>query len=278
MSLMSKLLTTILLSTSLFAATNAEVESFLQKSIGKNPNISELSIKVVDRQPLKDLKGWDAFTISLSAKVKQGAETRSVSQRMIYFGNGDVITPDLTNIKTGINLKDTISPKFKPEFYASQNLIYGNANAKHKVAIFSDPLCPFCRKFVPEAINYMKQYPETFAVYYYHFPLARLHPAAVTLAKAALVAEHQGRKDIVLKMYTVEIDAHEKDEQKILNAFNKKINTNVNVKDVHSKAVETQVAFDNNVITSMMVSGTPTIFFDGQKDQSKNKFRQVKVK
>ena len=278
MSLTSKLLATILLSSSLFAATSTEVESFLLKSIGKNPNISELSIKVVDKQMLKDHKGWDAFTVSLNAKVKQGTQTRPVSQRMIYFANGDVITPDLTDIKTGKNLKESIAPKFKAEFYSPQNLIYGNANAKHKVAIFSDPLCPFCRKFVPEAINYMKKYPETFAIYYYHFPLARIHPAAVALTKAALVAEHQGRKDVVLNMYTVEIDAHEKDEQKIINAFNKKLNTRVTVKNINSKAVVEQVDFDNNVITTMMVSGTPTIFFDGKKDQSKKKYLQVEVK
>ena len=187
-------------------------------------------------------------------------------------------TPELTDMKTGQNLKDTIVPDFKAEFYAPQNHIYGNADAKHKVAIFSDPLCPFCRKFVPEAINYMKQYPETFAVYYYHFPLARIHPAAVALTKAAIVAEHQGRKDVVLKMYTVNIDAHETNEQKIIDAFNKHLNTSVKLKDIHTKAVEKQVKFDEEVITSMMVNGTPTIFFDGKKDASKDKFRQVKVK
>jgi len=275
---MSKLSATILLSSSLFAATSAQVESFLQKSIGKNPNVSNLSIKVVDQQPLKELKGWDAFTVQLSATVKQGAQSRPITQRMVYFGNGDIITPDLTNMKTGQNLKDSIAPKFKAEFYTPQNLIYGNANAKHKVAIFSDPLCPFCRKFVPEAVNYMKQYPETFAVYYYHLPLESLHPAAVALTKAALVVEHQGRKNTVLDMYTVEIDAHEKSEQKILDAFNKKLGTKVTLKDIHSKSVEAQAAFDKNVVSAMMVAGTPTIFFDGKKDQSKKKYKQVKVK
>ena len=89
MSLMSKLSATILLSASLFAASNTQVESFLQKSISKNPNVSDLTIKVVDKQPLKQLKGWEAFTVSLNAKVKQGNDVRPITQRMIYFANGD---------------------------------------------------------------------------------------------------------------------------------------------------------------------------------------------
>ncbi|OQX56939.1 MAG: disulfide bond formation protein DsbA [Helicobacteraceae bacterium 4484_230] len=278
MSLMLKLFTTILLSTSLFAASSSDIESFLKKRIGKNPNITELNIKVVDKQPLEQLKGWEAFTVSLSAKIKRGGNVQSVKQRMIYFASGSIITSELTDMKSGQELKDAIVPDFKPEFYSPMNLIYGNADAKHKVAIFSDPLCPFCRKFVPEAINYMKQYPETFAIYYYHFPLARIHPAAVTLTKAAIVAEHQGRKDVVLNMYKVNISAGERDEKKILDAFNKTLNTNVTVKDIHSKDVENTVAFDEDVIASMMVGGTPTIFFDGKKDASKKKFREVKVK
>jgi protein-disulfide isomerase len=71
-----------------------------------------------------------------------------------------------------------IAPEFKSEFYKKSNLISGDENSKHKVAIFSDPLCPFCKKFVPQAMEYMKKYPKEFALYYYHLPLATLHPAA----------------------------------------------------------------------------------------------------
>jgi len=275
--LMLKLSATLFLSSSLFAASNAEVASFLQKNIGKNPNISDLKIEIVDKQPMREMKTWDAFVVQLSAKIKQGKETKSVSQRMIYFASGDFITSDLTNMKTSKSLKERVTPEFKAEFYAPKNLIYGNANAKHKVAIFSDPLCPYCRNFVPGAIEYMKKYPKTFAIYYYHFPLERIHPASVALTRAALVAEHHGRKDIVLNMYKVAIDAHEKNEQKIVDAFNKALGTKITVAELHSKAVEEQVKFDNNVITTMMVVGTPTIFFDGIKDKSKKKYKTIKV-
>jgi protein-disulfide isomerase len=275
---MLKLSAIALLGSSLFAASSSEVEAFLKKQIGANPSIKTLDVKVVDKKALKSPKGWDAMVINLKATVKQGKSERPISQRMVYFVSGDYLTSDLTNIKTGEQLKNSIAPDFKAEFYKKSNLISGNENAEHKVAIFSDPLCPFCRNFVPKALEYMKKYPSKFAVYYYHLPLESLHPASVTLTKAAVAAELEGRQGVVLDMYKVQIDAREKDEQKILDAFNKKLGTKITIKDIHSAKVKEHTSFDMNVVQTMMVNGTPTMFFDGKKDASKAKFRAVKVK
>jgi len=279
MSLMSKLSATMLISVSLFAASNSEVENFLKNNLSRNPAITSLNVKVVERAPVEGLKGWDSFIVALDAKVKQGKKEREIKQRVIYFANDKVITGELTDLKTGASLRDSVAPKFKSEYYKKANLIYGNANAAHKVAVFSDPLCPFCRKYVPEAIEYMKKYPETFAVYYYHFPLERLHPAAPTLARAAIAAELQGRKDVCLQLYKVpETITREKDEQKILDAFNQAVNTNLKVADLHTPAVDAQVKSDESIVETLMVGGTPTVYFDGVKDGNKNRYKEVKVK
>ena len=278
MSLMSKLSAIALISSAVFAATNAEVETFLKKQIGANPSIKSLDITVIDRKPVEAPKGWDALIVNIDAKVKQGKNERKINQKMIYFTNGDFIADNLTNIKTGEMLRNSIAPEFKPEFYTKANLIYGDANAKHKVAIFSDPLCPFCRSFVPKALEYLKKYPKEFAVYYYHFPLEALHPASVTLTKAAIAASLKGRKNVELDMYKININAREKDDKKILEVFNKAMDTNITEADINSPIVQAHVKHDMEVISSLMVAGTPTFYFDGKKDASKKKFRQVKVK
>ncbi len=279
MSLMSKLSTTILLSSlSLFGASNSEVVNFLTKQIGANKNVSNLQISVSNRAPVKELKGWDSVIVSLKANVKQGAQSRDIEQQMIYFVKGDFITKEFNSIKTGAALSASVAPGFEKSYYTKANLIYGNVNAKHKVAIFSDPLCPFCRRFVPEAISYMKKYPNDFAIYYYHFPLPALHPASVTLTKAAIATEHKGIKAKILDLYNVNINARETDEQKILDAYNKATGTNITVLDIHAPAVEKQFKFDKSIASKVMVQGTPTIFFDGVKDASKNKYKEVKVK
>lgn len=279
MSLMSKLSATMLISASLFAATNSEVETFLKNRLSKNPAITSLDVKVIERSPIKELKGWDSFIVSLKAEVKQGDKARQIAQRAIYFANDSVITSELTVLKTGVNLSDSTTPKFKEAYYKKENLVFGNANAEHKVAIFSDPLCPFCRNYVPGALDYMKKYPKTFAVYYYHLPLERLHPAAPTLTRAAIAAELQGKKEVLFSLYKVPTSiTRESNEQKILDAFNKAANTKLKISDLHTSEVDAQVKSDSDLVTKLMVSGTPTVFFDGEKDSGKQRYKEVGVK
>ena len=278
MSLMLKLLTIIaLLSSSLLAVTSNEVMiKFLEKSFNKNPNIVSLKINIVDKIAMEKMKGWDAFIVSLNATVKAKPKNRKISQKMIWFSNGEIITQDFINMKTGKSLKDLVSPLLKPEHYKKENLIYGNVNAKHKVAIFSDPLCPFCRTFVPKAINEMKKQPNKYAVYYYHFALPALHPAAMALTKAAIAAELKGVKDVVLRFYKVDVNSRERDVKKILAAFNKTMKTDIKPADIKSKTVLEHYNNDLKTASDAMVQGTPTMFFDGKIDKTRSKYRKVK--
>jgi len=278
MLLMPKLSATLLLCASLFGATDAEVITFLKKGIGSNPNISNLDVDISGKQNVSGMSGWQAYFVTIEADVKQGAENRHINQNGTYFVNGDTLAPELVNLKTGERYNDTIAPQFSSTYYTKSNLVSGEANAAHKVAIFSDPLCPFCRRFVPEALSYMAKYPKSFAVYYYHFPLSQLHPSAVALTKAAIFAEQSGIDNVTLKMYQVDIDPNEKDEQKIVDAFNKTFKTKMSVTDLRRPSVIKQFEFDQKAVRTMTVNGTPTVFFDGVKDTKKTKYKDVKVK
>ncbi|WP_245541263.1 DsbA family protein [Sulfurimonas hongkongensis] len=270
------LLSTLIVSSCLEANTNADMEAFLKKSFSANPNILKLDVKVHKKIKLDQVDGWSAFIVNVDANVKDKQGSRDINQKMIWFSNGTTISPDLIDLKTGKSLKDSVSPSFESSHYKKQNLIYGNADATHRVAIFSDPLCPFCRDFVPKAIEYMKKSPKKFALYYYHFPLESLHPAALTLVKAATAAELKGEKDVVLKLYKVEVDARERDESKILAAFNKSLKTNITLQDIKSKSVVQHYTSDMKIASELMVNGTPTVFFDDKIDKTKAKYQKVK--
>ncbi|MDQ7045809.1 MAG: thioredoxin domain-containing protein [Sulfurimonas sp.] len=274
---MLKLLATALLLSSVLAAnTDKEVRDFLKESFSNNPAIVELDVEISQRMKVPTMKGWDALIIVVNATVKAKPKNRKVKQKMIWFTDGKVITKELTNIKTGESLKDLVSPTFKDSYYKKENLIYGNADATHKIAIFSDPLCPFCGTFVPKIIKEMKKQPNKFAVYYYHFPLPALHPAAVELSLAAIAAELQGKKDVVLSMYNVNLDAKERNVVKILKAFNKTMHTNIKPSDLQSREVQEHFANDLKIADAVMVQGTPTMFLNGVQDKSKRKWEKVK--
>ncbi len=277
MSLMLKLLsTTLLLSSFVYANTTGEkIADFLEDKFSENPKLKSVDVKVDDVIPLKQLPKWNAYIVDVTAVLKRKANQR-IHEKMIWFSNGQMITKDLTDIYTGESLANSVKPKVKEEHYAQSNLIYGNVNVKHKVVIFSDPLCPFCREFVPEAIKNMKKEPQKFAVYYYHFPLVRLHPASVTLVKAAIAAERKGIKDVILKLYKVKINPREKDAQKALNAFNKIEGTNITLEDINKPEIAKQLKHDQNVASDLMVGGTPTVYLDGAIDRTKKKYLKVK--
>lgn len=277
MSLMLKLLSaTLLLSSFVYASTTSDkVESFLDDKFAENPRLKSVEVKVSDIVALKQLKGWNAYIVDVKASLKN-KPNKTIKQKMIWFSNGTIITKELLDMHSGDNLTDTVKPSFKASYYQKTNLIYGNENAEHKVAIFSDPLCPFCREYVPGALKYMKKYPNKFAVYYYHFPLERLHPASVNLVKAAVAAELKGNKDVVAKLYNVQINPREKDTVKILAAFNKAEGTNIAPKDLSSMAVLKQVNYDFDIANNVMVGGTPTVYFDGKIDITKKKYLKVK--
>jgi len=277
MLLMLKLLSmTLLLSSFVYASTASEkIEDFLEDKFSENPRLKSVDVEVEEVRALKQLPKWNAYIVDVQAVLKNKSK-QLIKQKMIWFSNGEMITKDLTNINTGESLVEQVKPKVKPKYYGKSNLIYGNADAKHKVVIFSDPLCPFCRGFVPGAIKNMKKEPQKFAIYYYHFPLARIHPASVTLVKAAVVAEHKGTKDVILKLYNVKINPREKNAQKILDAFNKAEGTHIALKDINTPAVIKQLNHDKAVANDLMVGGTPTVYLDGSVDNTKKKYLKVK--
>ncbi len=281
---MLKLLMSIALLSSLFiahASANTQatrVLSFLKQRIGDNPKISNLKIKILSHRLLKNPKGWTAYAVVFHADTKIGKQKKSVSQRSVYFAKNGMLTTEFIDMKTGQKINDLITPKFKKAYYTKSNLLYGHADAKYKVAIFSDPLCPFCQEFVPPALRYMRKYPNIFAVYYYHFPLSLIHPASPTIVKAAIFMELKGDKSIILRLYGLHINIAQTNQQKILNKFNKQLDTHVTLKDIHTIMVADAFKRDEQIGDILMVRGTPTFFFNGVIDPAKTKYKRVKVK
>jgi thiol-disulfide isomerase/thioredoxin len=268
-------ITIVLVSLSEAESSSKKIKTFVEKTLKNNPNIRKVEVTITHEVKLKKPIGWSGYIVNLNAVLAK--DGKKVSQKTIWFSNSDVITSDLINISNGESLKALVAPDFKKQYYKDEHLIYGNKNAKHKVVIFSDPLCPFCRTFVPSAINDMKKNPKKFAIYYYHFPLASLHPAAVELTKAAIALELKGtHKDVVLKLYNVKVDPRERNVKKILKAFNKTMHSNIKVSNLNSIAVLKHIKDDMSMADLVMVQGTPTVFFDGKIDREKNKYKTAK--
>lgn len=245
------------------------VRKYIQENFAQNKDIN---IEIIKRIELEKMYMWYAYIVDITSYTSNHL---SVKKREVYFSDGRMVIKNLLNPETGRPYCETIFT-LPQEYYIKRNLLYGHVEAKHKVVIFSDPMCPTCRKLVPPALKYMKKYPNKYALYYYHLPVVSVHPASVILAKANLVARKQGFENIALNLYTLDISPLEKDENIILTVFNKRFGTKITPKDIHTKEIENMYKEDIALEKALKIRFTPTFYIDGKIDYSKELYKTLK--
>ena len=279
MSLMSKLLSSSIAVTAILNAglSEAELTEFFKKFIVKNPAVEVVGTKIIEKRKIEDAKGWEVYltkmNIEIRGEIKGKESKKEISVPQTIFSNGDLITPVLMNKKTGKNYINEFKPSMPKSFYNKEHLIFGNENAKHKIVVFSDPQCPFCMEIVPDIIDAVRRFPKTFALYYYHMPLVRIHPVSEILTRVMVVAQQRGENDKILKLYSLQIKPDETDVTKVLEAVKKHSGFVVTKEDIDKKEVRDIIADDEASSVEMMVTGTPTIYIDGEWDKMRNKYK-----
>ncbi len=247
------------------------VLDYEKKRVSQNPNVKVKDIKINTKKELA-LAGWTGYILDIDAVV-QGKEIKA---KDFLFTNGTHIAPELIDMKTMQSLKDSLFPNLTEKYYNKSNFIAGNEKAKNKIVLFSDPLCPFCMDYIPTVIAEVNKNKENIALYYYAFPLTQIHPASLPLSKIIEVAHNKGVADIITKAYTADwskyFDEKDTDEAKILEAFNKEFGTNIKIEELNKKELNDKIAKDISMGDDVMVSGTPTIYVNGVKENPKFNF------
>jgi protein-disulfide isomerase len=264
----------ILLSTSLYGFNvEKKIISYEKFRVSQNPAVE---IKKVDLAFKKDLgDGWIGYLFKIDL-VHNGQD---VSTQDILYSNGKVVTTSLQTL-TGGDYRRMMHPTLDARYTDKKNLIAGNHNAKNKIVIFSDPLCPNCTMVMPGLIKDVQANPDKLGLYYINMPLDRLHPTARTLIKATKIAVAQGIKDVHLKVYTAQFEKlykiyEEKDSKVALNAFNKVLGTKITMKQLENKQINDDLAYHIQLSEEAMIAGTPTIFFNNEVDITRDKYKEV---
>ena len=275
MSLMSKLLmSTIAATVALNANTQPDTKTLLKyvkKAVVKNPQVKVNGVTVVESKTHKDLPGWTILLTTMDLEYQK----KEIHAPETMFIKDGMVTGHLVNLKTGNDYRDNIKPTVPASYYDDAHLLFGNKDATHKVLIFSDPQCPFCQEVVPAIFNAAKENPTKIAVYYYHLPLLRIHPVSDILTRVMHVAQHEGKMDVVEKIYSLKIPAQETDMTKILAAVKSHTGYSVSAEKVNAKAVKEALKADETAAGRMMVSGTPTIYIDGEWDKMRDGYKDL---
>jgi protein-disulfide isomerase len=271
---MSKLLTSTLIATLALNAGSSVDEKTLLKYVKRhvvlNPQVKVKGITIIEETSHPALPGWSVYLTTINLDY-QGKEINA--PETIFVKDG-LATRNLVSLEKGKDYRKEIKPKVSDKFYNDAHLIFGNKNAAHKVLVFSDPQCPFCQDVVPDIMKAAKEHPDTIALYYYHLPLLRIHPVSDVLTRVMHLAQHEGKMDILPKVYAMKIDSKETDTKKILAEVKKQTGYSVSVTQVNAEKVKDAMKADTDAASELMVSGTPTIYVDGKWDKMRNKYKE----
>lgn len=278
MSMISKLLMIQILILSTLVASETideKIIAYEKNRLSVNNKRMEIQEVSIYHKQAIGLEGWYGYIVNLKVKI-QGKE---VNAKDIVFSNGKLVTIDLQDLSTGESLKESISPMLSSVYYNKKHLIAGNHKAKDKIVLFSDPLCPACQVVVPDIIKYVNENAKTVGLYYYHFPLLRIHPAADTLSRAMVVAREKGIKNIEEKVYKTDFsmffEAKENNKEKILKGFNTQFKTNITLDEVKNDKIKIEIFNDMQMGDEVMVNSTPTIFVNGKRDRTQKKYKNL---
>ncbi len=280
MSLMLKLLSIILISNTLIYAktTEEKVISFINKAIKTGNRYKFNKAEIIHKEAVPSNKNWNAYFLKIDLSLPN--KNKNISVKDIIFSNGKLISKDFININNGRSIKGSFSFPATPEMYDKTHLLIGNANAKNKLIIFSDPQCPFCMEYVPELLEWMKKHTKNFALYYYHFPLS-IHPTSKSLVKAELAAEKLGIMsdfDLSMKVYTELFDFKDNSEASVLKEFNRIFKTKLTKKQINTKDILDRINGDIRVANNLMIRGTPTLYVNGKKDPTRSLYKKLAKK
>ena len=267
------LLLIVLATAQLLAISQKSVEFYVKKHIEKKTNSPVQSVETLSSYIVEGTNGWRVYFLSLDVKVKMGREYVERKVPQIVFNKGGKIAFSLKDNK-GKDYAKILKPKVPLRAYDKKHLLAGNVKAKHKILVMSDPFCPYCQEIVPKLITAVQQNPKTFALYYYHLPLLRIHPASDMTTKAMHIFQERGQIRKLKQCYRLLVSEREKNPEIVLKAIGKKTGVYFSQKELNTLEIQDALAFDSAMKKRLMVTGTPTIFIDGTWDPTRMKYKE----
>jgi protein-disulfide isomerase len=261
-----------LLTLQLQAVDNNGVHKYIKQYIETKMHSSVEKVETLSSYAIEGTNGWEVYFLSLDVNVKMGNVTRKKSVPQVIFTKGNKIAFSLKD-KFNQDYKKVLKPKVPDEAYDDAHLLVGNKDASHKILVISDPFCPYCQEIIPKLIDDVKANPDVFALYYYHLPLLRIHPASEVTTRAMHLFHERGEIDNVKKLYHLVVDPKERNVEVILSAIKKKTGVRLKRSNVNSHKVKKALKFDIAMKKRLMVTGTPTIFIDGVWDHTRKKYK-----
>lgn len=146
-------------------------------SIHANASVDTVKANLSKLYPATTVTSVTASPISGIYELVLGKNIAYTDESAQFFVFGDII-----RMKDQVNLTDPRRDELKKidfkELPFEQAIKFKNGKGERKLAVFSDPDCPFCKRLELELRKL-----DNVTVYVFPMPLASLHPNARTISK-----------------------------------------------------------------------------------------------
>lgn len=138
----------------------------------------------------------------------------------------------------------------------------GPDNAPVKVVIFSEFMCPFCKRIAPAIENLAKQFGDKVQIIYRAFPLES-HAGSDLASEAALAANDQGK---FWPYHDILFDKMGQNQRSDLESYAQQLGLDLARfrKALDDRTFRSEVELAKSIGRSLGVTGTPTLVINGQ--------------
>ena len=265
------------------AMSDNSIKKYMGNYVKTKMKLEPKQIDIISTYPIDDAPGWHVHFLDMIVKAKMGNSYQDAVIQKTVFTKGNRLTVNLMKKgKIGRNGKRKKSQSYakllKPivplDAYDDAHFVSGNKNAPHKILLFSDPFCPYCAKKFPEILNVVKANPKTYGLYYYHFPLLKIHPASDVTTRAMHLFHKKGEISKMVELYDLFLEAEETDVGEILKAIKAKTGVKFTKKQIFNPKMKEAMRVDMVMKRRLQVTGTPTIFIDGKWDRLRKEYKK----
>lgn len=260
------------------AMSEPAVKQYMRNYIEKKMNAPVKKIDVVSNYLIPNAGGWEVYFLSMKVGIMLGGTQRDAIVNQTVFTKGEKITFKL--MKKGkegqkdVDYANILKPKVPMDAYDDSHFLMGSRSAPHKILVFSDPFCPYCRDKLPEIMNVVNANPKTYGLYYYHLPLLRIHPAADLTTKAMHLFQKKGDIKNMMALYDLFLEPTETNPKEIIKAIKEKTGVSFTLAQLQSEEVKEAIRVDMAMKQRLQVTGTPTIFIDGMWDKMRTEYKK----
>jgi len=254
----------------------------------------------------KNIEGWERHIYRITLASKKTNKSKDFFKVLFINTKNGLIATKLLNYKSKTNYgkisrdtKEKLDPNTKiasklkkygalSGLYKNDtaHLVAGNRGATHKIAVFSNPMCPHCIKYTPELIEESRRNPNILAIYHYGINFVGDKTSEILNRIHIANEQSESPQDIVLSLYKIGDRvriSRIKDPEKILKMVEAEANVKLlfSPKDLFSDKVTQVINADKKAMQNAKVKKTPTIIVDGEREIDRNiykKFLKKKTK